>query len=382
MKRKTNNREKIPIKVQLKLWVKAGGRCEFGGCNEYLLRDNLTLSETNYSDIAHIIAVSKNGPRGDDPLPLPERNKISNLMLACKKHHKLIDDKEHVNAYPKSKLELFKKDHEDRIYKLTKIRPANKTLIVRFKSNIGKDVVHVPIEQIQEAIYPRYPLDEEGVEIDLTAIRSKDNQSYWKVGGDCIEKQISALMTSRIDSPCPDHISVFAFGPIPFLIFLGNCLGNKADIDIYQRHRDSKNWLWKQSKKAVRYKYQLLKRGKDFSKVALIISLSGKILPNDLPKKIVDNYYIYEITIVGQTPNPMFIKSRKDLIAFKRIYHQALSAIRKQHNKVTELLMFPAVPVSIAVVCGTERLPKAHPTFVVYDFNRSKSGFIKTLKVR
>jgi len=377
-----NYRKKIPIKTQLKLWVKAGGRCEFGGCNDYLLRDNLTLSETNYSDIAHIVAASKNGPRGNDSLPLSRRNEINNLMLACKNHHKLIDDENFVKDYPKNKLLHFKKDHEDRIYKLNKTRPANKTAIVRFRSNIGKDTAHVPIEQIREAIYPKYPVDEEGVEIDLTAIKTTDSQSYWKVGADCIKGQVSALMTSRIDSPSPKHVSVFAFGPIPFLIHLGNCLGNKADIDIYQRHRDSENWIWKRAKKTVKYKFNLLKRGKDASKVALVISLSGKILINDLPEKVVEDYYIYEITITNQTPSPMFIKSKNDLIGFKIIYHEALSKIGKKHNKAKELSLFPAVPVSVAVVCGIERLPKAHPAFVVYDFNRTKSGFIKTLKVR
>lgn len=304
-----NSRKSIPIKTQLRLWVKAGGRCELNGCNEYLLRDNLTLSETNYSDVAHIVAASRNGPRGDDPLPLSQRNKISNLMLVCKKHHHLLDDNDYVKTYPKHRLQHFKKEHEDRILKLTKIRPANKTSILRFKANIGKDVVHVPTDQIQRAVYPKYPVDENGIEIDLTSIKG-DDKSYWKVGADCITQRVSELLTSRIDSPSPSHISVFAFGSIPLLVHLGSCLGNKADIDIFQRHRGPISWTWKRKTKAAKYEFYRIKKGKDLTRVVVVLSLSGRINLGDLPNVVNEKYFVYEITITDQTPNPMYIKSR------------------------------------------------------------------------
>src|SRR5438132_13654896 len=95
------SRPAISPKVQLRLWLLAAGRCEFYGCNEPLWVDSLTLHETNYSNIAHIVSWTKDGPRGDDPMPFGERNNIENLMLACTKHHKLIDSNEHAADYPK-----------------------------------------------------------------------------------------------------------------------------------------------------------------------------------------------------------------------------------------------------------------------------------------
>jgi hypothetical protein len=68
--------------VVLELWTRAGGRCEFHGCNEYLLEDELTTNQAKLADIAHIVGRSVAGPRGDDSMPLSERNKIENLMLA------------------------------------------------------------------------------------------------------------------------------------------------------------------------------------------------------------------------------------------------------------------------------------------------------------
>ncbi len=90
--------------VVLELWVRAGGRCEFHGCNDYLLQDKLTTNYAKLADIAHIVAHSKDGPRGDDPLALNMRNKIDNLFLACTKHHRMIDNKALVSQYPKGRI--------------------------------------------------------------------------------------------------------------------------------------------------------------------------------------------------------------------------------------------------------------------------------------
>lgn len=77
--------------VILELWARAGGWCEFHGCNTYLPQDKLTTNEAKLVDIGYIVARSKDEPRGNDPLPLKERNHINNLMLLFTNHHRLID---------------------------------------------------------------------------------------------------------------------------------------------------------------------------------------------------------------------------------------------------------------------------------------------------
>ncbi len=56
----------VPQHTRLKLWVKAAGRCEFRGCNEPVWQNNLTLSDGNFGEVAHIIGKSKDGPRGGE----------------------------------------------------------------------------------------------------------------------------------------------------------------------------------------------------------------------------------------------------------------------------------------------------------------------------
>jgi hypothetical protein len=49
----------IPALTKIHLFVRAGGRCEFDGCNKYLLEHSLTLTEGNFAQLAHIVALGR-----------------------------------------------------------------------------------------------------------------------------------------------------------------------------------------------------------------------------------------------------------------------------------------------------------------------------------
>ena len=81
----------ISVKNQNLLWAISGGRCEYEGCNTPLYMDILTKKKYNKAYIAHIVADSLDGPRGDPERSEKLANEISNLMLLCDPHHTLID---------------------------------------------------------------------------------------------------------------------------------------------------------------------------------------------------------------------------------------------------------------------------------------------------
>ena len=93
----------IPEKVKIRLWGKAAGRCQYDGCNKQLWLDSLTKTEFNTAYIAHIVADQPNGPRGDAALSKKLKADISNLMLMCDEHHRLID-REDIEGHPVEKL--------------------------------------------------------------------------------------------------------------------------------------------------------------------------------------------------------------------------------------------------------------------------------------
>jgi len=368
-----SSRPQIPAKIQLKLWVKSGGRCEYFGCNQNLYKDELTLKETNYSNIAHIVSWQKSGPRGEDPLPLADRNNFENLMLVCTKHHKLIDSKEHVKDHPKELLIEFKNCHESRVEQFLSTDFECKTTVISFKANIGKDTVKLTKPDIFRAILPNYP-SEKNIEIDLTQFAGDGDSAYWKTMSDTVEGQLNKLFNFGIEKEKVGHISVFAIGPIPLLVHLGFTIGNKIPIQIYQRHRDTQNWVWKKDDKVISYETKKLSEKKSRTDVVLLLSLSGKINSNDIPESVKD-YTIYEITLNNCNPNPEFLNSRNDLEEFRKEYRSFLSNLKQEMKDIERIHFLPAIPAPVAVHCGRELFKKVYPTLLVYDYDKKSEGF-------
>jgi len=364
-------RSNILPETVLKLWALAAGRCEFLGCNEPLWRDGLTLQEANLSHIAHIIAASPNGPRGDRIESKKMERDFSNLILVCSKHHKLIDNKKLVKKYSVGLLRDFKRLHEERISIQTSIQENMATTILIFKANIGDCMVEIPFDQICQAIYPKYPSDDKGIELDFTKHSGEGDKHFWNSFKDEISSQIKLnLRKSKIN-----NLSVFALAPIPLLIQLGKCLGNKISSDIYQRHRDAQDWIWKKNTAGKSFRYIVKKRciNSKNKKIVLILSLSGKIHHNEIKDLIGKKVARYEITI--ERPSPNFLKTRKHLLKFKEIYRNLISEIRSKHGPKCQIHLFPAIPAPIAVLCGQELLPKSDPQLYIYDYNKEKNGF-------
>ena len=60
--------------------------------------------------MCHIVARSKYGPRGTEPLDSKERGDYDNLILLCRNDHGIIDND--VNLWPVSRLVTLKIEHE------------------------------------------------------------------------------------------------------------------------------------------------------------------------------------------------------------------------------------------------------------------------------
>lgn len=101
----------ITAKTRKMLWGRAGARCSFSGCQIELIK----LSKTGTEDAvlgeeAHIIAKSKDGPRGEIPIESQRKDLYENLILLCPTHHTLIDAQP--KKYNANLLHEMKKSHE------------------------------------------------------------------------------------------------------------------------------------------------------------------------------------------------------------------------------------------------------------------------------
>jgi hypothetical protein len=367
----------ISAMTRLVLFVLAGGRCEFDGCNRFLLEHHVTLTAGNFAAIAHVVAFKPDGPRGRET-SRPNINDIENLMLLCPTCHKLVDD--HPTEYSRLTLEEYKSNHENRIHHVTGLAADQKTSLFCLLTPIGRQRVALPFDHILDAIAPRYPISRQGTKLDLNQLPS-EGSALLEAAQDAIRRKVARLFEPGGEVEQTGHISLFALAPIPLLVFLGGELSNKVALDVYQRHRDTEDWKWKESGKSIEYEFRRLKTGTANSKVALLLSLSGTIKSDSLPQELAASASVYELTLKNVTPNPTFLRTRQDLENFRVAYQTALGTIMREHGIIRSLHLFPAVPAPIAVLCGRELLPKVHPELLVYDFNASDGEFKCQIKV-
>jgi len=371
-------RQKIPESVMLKLWVLSGGRCEFPSCNELVWRDDLTLKEDNFAHMAHIVAASPSGPRGDEELSPELQTDYDNLMLVCLKHSKLIDGRNE-GDYTVEQLREYKTKHEERIRRQTSIGPESATTVVRFQSPIRDRKVTISRPQVYEALYPRFPADDKGVLLDFTNKAGGGDDAFWKQFAGEIAEAVKHAFRMGNDEQRYEHLSVFALAPIPALMYLGNQIGNVVVVDLFQKHRDTDDWKWKEEHQHDTFEYRYTKiDGTKKEGVALVLSLSGKVSPEEY-KKVVGDVPVYEIEVEGATPEFLSYKSR--LQKFRVLYRKVLSEIRAKHGGDCTVHLFPAIPSPIAVLCGKELLPKSDPTVLVYDNDKTKGGFVPILTI-
>ena len=374
-----SHRRPVPALTTILLWTRAGGRCEF--CNDYLLQDALTLKDANFSNVAHIVAVSLDGPRGDHPMPLAERDGIDNLMLVCRKHHALIDAAAYLAEYPVARLRAMKREHEARILRLTGFDRANKTTILRLRANFDSQAVD-PITRaaIEKAIEPKFMQDEHGIPIDLTQIPFRFSDDYWGITAEEVRSGVRAMFAPALAREPVRHVSVFAMAPIPLLMLLGHCVGSLVPVDLYQRHMDTDSWCWKDAGAPTLFGISAPSNGTAAKEVVVLLSVSGRIDRKALPPEV-SMLPVYELSVANAVPARNRINTRQDLERFSGVYQELLGTIRQQHPGAAAIHLFAAVPAPVAFVCGRELLRKIDPAIHVYDFHKAASGYRYALKV-
>ena len=367
----------VPAFTKILLVARAAGQCQFPGCRRYLFEHHLTLQAGNFAEFAHIIGFKPKGPRGGDATDRKRIHDVANLMLLCPEDHKMIDD--HSDEYPTDALEKQKADHEARVRHLIGLGPEMQTVLLQLKCRIAGQVVDIPVDDIVSAPAPRYPVSKPGTVIDLNELDT-DEQTFYELASERIQRRVREFY-EREDVEHVRHASVFALGPIPLLMILGNALSSTVPVDLFQRHRDPETWQWKEDGELVEFALTQIQAGTNLESVALLLSLSGKVHVEGLPAEIDSAFTIYEIHPKGREPNAMLLRRREDVENFKPVYHEFLGKITSVHPALKTIDVFPAVPASIAVVCGRELLRKKHPTLMVWDLKKKTNQYVRTIKV-
>jgi len=369
----------IPDWTKQCLWGMAAGRCQYAGCNRQLFRDEQTKTEFNAAYIAHIVADRPDGPRGHPVLSAELRADLSNLMLLCDSHHRLID-KIDVVGHPVEDLRAMKRQHEDRISLLTSLRDERASHLLFYGARVGEHDAPLSMKQAMAAIIPRFrPASERALELSLKNSSYSDAETgYWDLEREHLRRQFSTLVKPQLRAGDVDHLSIFGFAPIPLLIELGRLLSDIPNAEVYQLHREPAGWIWKDDPPS--FDYTIERHGPASGKaVALALALSAAIQPERIHAVVGTDAAIW--TMSHESPGNDFMRSRLHLRKFRERFRDLLNVIKTAHGEDAVLHVFPAVPVSAAVEVGRVWMPKADLPLTVYDQNRATSGFSHALVI-
>lgn len=368
------------MKTKIILWGLAAGRCQYDGCNEKLFEDPLTKALFNQSYIAHIIADSPNGPRGDAILSEGLKMDLTNLMLLCDRHHRLID-REDVAGHPVDRLRQMKANHEDRIRLLTSINDEKRSNIVLFGANIGKHDSSLTLKCAQEGIVPfRYPAEAQCVELSLKNSSQEDHTpEFWSIERANLEALFERKITQlRAERPIK-HYSIFGLAPQPLLILLGTLLGDIYPADVYQLKKEPEpTWAWLEDD-PTEIEYRIHGPEKKTNCVALKFSLSAPVSDARVTKVLGADCSVWELTV--ERPNNDLIRKRAHLSEFRRTVRGLLDRIKLEHGEDVKIHVFPVMPVSTAIELGRVWNPKSQLPLVIYDQNPKTNGFARALEI-
>lgn len=371
-------RKKVSPKVQKLLYTRAGGRCQL--CQTYLLEsDDIGYYEFNRGEMAHIVGQSLNSssPRSDYSLPKEFRDEVDNFMLLCATHHQTIDQAIAQGDFTVELLRELKQKREAHIKHVTGIPQNHKTCIIRLVGRIRGNTVQITRSECNGATlfhtpsrFADFSLDfhRQGVEVDMTPLgEPEENPYYYSVAKQMVDQQLQ-IIRQGIERAEIEHLSIFGFARIPILVYLGFQLGNKVGHTLFQRRRtDAKHWHWRNDSPTQQFEWRLLQECPDKRNVSLILNISGSIQVGELPAEITVTSTIYEIRTKDITPNPDAVLTQSSLQEFRQCYRLFLATLEANHKLATSIHLFPSVPLSIAMACGLDLMPHAHPELIIYD---------------
>jgi hypothetical protein len=349
-----------------KLWAKAAGRCEYDGCNKLLYKDDLTSEEINRAFVAHIVAASPDGPRGDATMSAQLVDDIDNVMLLCHDHHRLIDH-EQVAEHSVERLREMKKKHEDRIRMVTEIDAAKVSVPFVYGVNIGKEAVSIPRTELALAMLPDdYPSENTVLLSHRDSSIYDSMDMYWASEAAQLDQKYLECLKPLVGRDDIDCVSVFALAPQPLLVKLGTKLTDLHKVKVYQKHREPDTWKWQTLDEPNPMKI-IHPHNKTKSPV-LVFSLSTKAISRRVRKRYGDEASIWEVT--AKNPGNDMLRSADQLEEFRKITRKVLDDINASSSEQS-IKVFMAMPAACAVELGRVWMPKADKQLVLFDKNNA-----------
>ena len=368
-------RSHIAEKVKMKLWAISAGRCEL--CNRLLYQDSTFGYDGNFGEMAHIHAVSQDGPRHKLDVTQDEINNIDNLMILCEEHHHMIDN--NPNDFKDGLLIEKKKNHEARIREATNIPSEQSCRIVKYFSNINNQMEYSSDRLLREAVLlsGRVPLQTPTIDLSSgSSTKYKSKPDDFRIKAEELEIECRTWFDDIIKKD--DCIGIFALAPQSLLFKLGTIINDHYNTVAFQCNRNGHKWAWPIEDEPV--EFIIHHTGKKLGgKTALVLDLSATVLDERITSILGKDTSIYHLTL--ETPSRDFVKSERIQDSFVKYFRKVLETIKTDCNACKEVHVFPVMPNSLAIRAGMDYMPKTDPALILYEQASKNEGFFDALTI-
>jgi len=299
-------------------------------------------------------------------------------MLVCPQCHVTIDRNE--QKYTPDVLFDMKRKHEERIFRVTSIGVELHSHMIYYTANIAGSHFSVNDGDARNALvfFGRYPTEDSPIDLSQHRNLVEDNEDDYYANH---EKNLRRAIKARILDVIieGESIALFALAPQPLLMLVGYLLNDKYNVSVFQCHRrETDKWKWDDSSTLVEFRSVLPETISHSAKIALTLSLSSIIVPERVKDVLGDEVAIYSIMI--DTPNRTFVTNPTIMDDFISKSRAVMEQIKQRHGKGSDIHVFPAMPVSLAVRFGMDYMPKTDNKLLVYDEQLEK-GFVYALSI-
>lgn len=344
------------IQDKIALLMASGGRCHI--CNKDIMKDWRSHKTIKTAQLAHIKALSDNGPRADKGLSLSDRNTSENLLVLCPSCHATIDEKIGVGVYTVEWLLAQKEKKNKKIHNVLEKLNDEECLVVKYSSVIETQNSSFSDQNIfHECFINGFFSSEEIISLSED-VNCEDITQSIKQLDDKFAVRIQRLFDKQIEKT----ICLFARAPQPLLMYLGHKFNDKHKVEIFTSHR---NLQWKYDDESTQNSFAISKSKKKGNKIALALNVTAEISDERIRTALGNEVEIWRIT--ARDVGVDRIGNQEELKKFYNTCVKVLDKIGLMHGKDTEINVFSAICNSLAITFGRAIFAKSHNKINIYD---------------
>jgi hypothetical protein len=374
----------VDAKVRFEVASLAGWRCQFDGCGEDLRRHLAPGANGNYGYFAHIVASSRDGPRGKEGDCAKLANDPSNILLLCDKCHRLIDRV----APARYKAALLREMRANSLVEVRRLLdslryPGAQMLVVggsiegqafAFDERVAEEAMW--LRRLRSAT-PRA----EWFARNGAHLGASNSKGYWLslfelLKGDV--PQLKGLLTgTRFGGAPRPPLALFPLHGTSVLVLTGRLLGESSTVHQFQFHRDQVDgrrggqWAWPDVPAPAidKYKVAVVRPAQPGDMEALLrISLTDSPPAEELPAHLYANgqYVLPTVEVTAGRLGRDVISHPEDLVLVGRAIDAALRTLQEEW-RVRTIHLVVIAPTTACVRTGQKLQARHHADVVLYE---------------